>query len=243
MLALIVRPRSRQPSRPPRGANYSQAHPCTSFLRGLEPGCARRRCTCVGYSGFRCLAARSWLKVNRALGSSHTAAPPGTLPFPLGLSSLPFGFLPRPHTPPFSTLPLPQISVSLPFTSHLEASALVVIFYSRRQLTSTPRIVFCFKKEITHLVCAPDTARLHRVCVCVCVAVPKLCSRGMVPFKFHFPPVTFTLVSRLLQNGPYIPLFSCLPEQPLKAQLWPAGCISRPLPFSGAVLLVISSPS
>ena len=205
MLALIVRPRSRQPSRLPRGANYSQAHPCTSFLRGLEPGCARRRCTCVGYSGFRCLAVRSWLKVSGALGSSHTAAPPVPFPFPLGLSSLPFGFLPRPHTPPFSTLPLLQISVSLPFTSHLEASALVVIFYSGRQLTSTKQDRVLFQeRDYAPGVCPRHCTSTQGVCLCVCVAVPKLCSRGMVPFKFHFPPATCTLVSRLLQNGPYL---------------------------------------
>ena len=98
---------------------------------------------------------------------------------PLGLSSLPFCFLPRPHTPPFSTLSLLQISISLPSTSHLEASALVVIFYSRRQLTSTPRIVFCFKKEIMHLLCAPGTVHLYTrgVCVCVCVC-PQILLKG-----------------------------------------------------------------
>ena len=100
-------------------------------------------------------------------------------PFPLGLSSLPFCFLPRPHTPPFSTLSLLQISISLPSTSHLEASALVVIFYSRRQLTSTPRIVFCFKKEIMHLLCAPGTVHVYTrgVCVCVCVC-PQILLKG-----------------------------------------------------------------
>lgn len=90
VLALICRPQSRQLSRLPRGANYSQAHPCTSLLSGREPGCALRSCTCAGDCGFLCPAAPSWLKVTGALGClSHGCFPwpPSPSGSPLSLSA------------------------------------------------------------------------------------------------------------------------------------------------------------
>lgn len=147
---------------------------CASFLTGQEPGWAASLHLC-------------WLQlfpvtrgVELVQGQSHRCPrlPLTQLLTPFSLAPPSFLFLPfcflslAPYSfSSFNTLPLLEVSISLPYTSGLEASDLLVIFYSGRRLTSTCRITFCLKKGSMHLVCARHCTRLYRVCACVCTHV------------------------------------------------------------------------